>query len=191
MIELGTAFRAAVEALHGACVPYAFIGALPAIAWGRVRATTDLDLVVHIPEGFAALGPALLARGFSRGAAVGEPAEPGGLPDIAIYWWGAAPSVRLDVFLAKTRFEEAVLVTAREADILGLRVRLARPEASIVYKLLASRRKDLDDVEAIFEGRSLAGEPLDWAFLEYWCGEWDIQERLAPYRARFGPSVGP
>jgi hypothetical protein len=68
---------------------------------------------------------------------------------------------------------------------LGATVRLAAPEAAIVYKLLAQRPRDLDDVENIFEARASAGDALDWAFLDHWGDECGIADRLAPYRARY------
>ncbi len=67
-------------------------------------------------------------------------------------------------------------------------MKVASPEASIIYKLLASRAKDLPDVDAIFEVRAATHERLDWTFLDHWAREWDIEDRLAPYRARYGPS---
>jgi hypothetical protein len=64
-------------------------------------------------------------------------------------------------------------------------VRLARPEASIVYKLLAARPRDVDDVEGIFEARAAARDVLDWTFLDRWTDAWGITDRLEPYRCRF------
>jgi hypothetical protein len=37
------------------------------------------------------------------------------------------------------------------------------------------------------EARQVAGERLDWAFLDMWVNAWGIPERLAPYKARYGP----
>jgi hypothetical protein len=62
----------------------------------------------------------------------------------------------------------------------------ARAEASIIYKLLAQRRRDLDDVEGIFEARQAAGERLDWQFLDEWAAAWGITDRLDPYRVKYG-----
>jgi hypothetical protein len=66
-------------------------------------------------------------------------------------------------------------------------VRLACPEASIVYKLLAARPRDVDDVEGILEARAAAGDALDWGFLDRWAEAWGIGHRLEPYRERFRP----
>ncbi|MBL8914821.1 MAG: hypothetical protein JNM17_29215 [Archangium sp.] len=64
---------------------------------------------------------------------------------------------------------------------------VASCESSIIYKLIASRPKDLADVESMFEAQTAIGARLDWEFLDRWAGEWTIDERLAPYRARFKP----
>jgi hypothetical protein len=141
--------------------------------------------VVLAGDSWSRLNQALAARGFRAGRTVG-PAEPGDdLPDIAMFHTTGTPSVRLDVFVAKTDFERAVVDSARSAAVLGTHVRLARPEASIIYKLLAHRPKDVEDVEGIFQARRAAGDALDWTFLDRWAEEWGIGDRLAPYRARF------
>jgi hypothetical protein len=186
-LELRDAFLAVLDALGETGIAHAFIGALPVLAWGRVRATTDIDLVVLAGNEWNRLTEALGQRGFRAGRVVG-PSEPSDtLPDIGVFHGAGDPSVRVDVFIAKTEFERAIIETARTASVLGTTVRLARPEGSIIYKLLASRPKDLDDVEAIFEARRAAGDVLDWSFLDHWTGEWGIVDRLAPYRGRFGP----
>jgi hypothetical protein len=188
-LELRGAFLAVLDALGDAGIAHAFIGALPVLAWGRVRATTDIDLVVLAGDEWHRLTEALRQRGFRAGRVVG-PSEPSDkLPDISVFHGPGHPSVRIDVFIAKTEFERTVIETARTAAVLGTTVRLARPEGSIIYKLLASRPKDLDDVEAIFEARRTAGDMLDWSFLDYWAVEWSIADRLAPYRRRFRPGT--
>lgn len=158
------------------------------LAWGRVRATTDIDLVVLAGNDWNRLTEELRRRGFGPGRVVGPADAADALPDISSFDGPGDPSVRVDIFIAKTDFERAVIDTARSASVLGTSVRLARPEGSIIYKLLASRPKDLVDVEGIFEARRAAGDALDWNFLEHWAAEWSIGERLAPYRARFGPT---
>lgn len=95
-----------------------------------------------------------------------------------MFWGGPAPQIRVDLFIAKLDFEREVLATARAGVIFGREVRVAGPEAMLIYKLVANRPKDALDVETIFEARRLAGERLDWSRLERWAGEWGISERL-------------
>ena len=94
--------------------------------------------------------------------------------------------MRVDVFVAKTGFERAVIAGVRRAIVLGIEVCLASPEAAIIYKLLANRRRDQDDVDSIFEARQIAGDELDWKFLDSWAEAWGIEERLEPLRRKYG-----
>ncbi len=174
-----------LTALRSTATPYAFMGALGAIAWGRPRATTDLDLVVVCDGGqFRKLSDALLAAGFERGKGVGsaDPSDP--LDDIAIFWAGANPAVRVDLFIAKLDFEREVVASALEARLFGVSVKVARPEAMLVYKLLAGRPKDLIDVESILESRALAKQVIDWDMTRRWAAVWGIEDKVDALRAR-------
>jgi len=182
--NLRSTFLAVVRALSESGVAYAFIGALPVLAWGRVRATTDIDLVVAAANGWDRVLAALARAGITQNTQIGPADSADSLPDIAVCFSGDAAPVRVDVFVAKTDFERTVVATAREATVFGTTVKLARPEASIIYKLLAYRRRDVDDVESIFAAREAAGEALDWQFLDSWARAWGIMDRLEPYRAK-------
>jgi hypothetical protein len=184
-LDVQGAFLDVVEALEQSGVPYAFIGALPVLAWGRVRATTDIDLVVAAETGWERLSRALETRGIRPSKQIGPADSHDALPDIAMFRADKAAGTRVDVFIAKTDFERAVIASARSTEVLGATVRLACPEASIIYKLLAQRTRDLDDVENILQARASAGEKLDWDFLDHWADAWGIADRLASYRARY------
>jgi Nucleotidyl transferase of unknown function (DUF2204) len=186
-LELRGTFLAVLEALREAGVAHAFIGALPVLAWGRVRATTDIDVVVSIVDDWQRLSAALARRGITQRKQISPADTADVLPDVAVCFSAHGSPVRVDVFIAKTDFERAVIQGAREATVLGTSVRLAAPEACIVYKLLARRPRDLDDIEAIFTARAAAGENLDWDFLDSWAEEWGITEELGAYRTRYGP----
>lgn len=190
-LTLRDAFRDVVKAVAEAGVAHAFIGALPVLAWGRVRATTDIDLVVLAASGWERLVAALNARGIRRTKQIGPADSADALPDIVVFHTSPDPGMRVDIFIAKTEFERAVITSSRPATVLDLVVRLASPEASIIYKLLAQRRRDLDDVDSIFEARQAAAEALDWNFLSYWADEWGIGDRLAPYARRFRRCIAP
>ena len=187
-LDIRGAFLAVVAALAEERTAHAFIGALPVLAWGRVRATTDIDLVVAVTDNWDRLSAALGRRGITQRKQIGPADAADRLPDVAVFFSAGDQPVRVDVFIAKTHFERTVIDTAREATVLGITVRLARPEASIIYKLLAQRRRDVDDVEGIFAARQAAAEALDWQFLETWANAWGIMDRLDPYRLRYGPA---
>ncbi len=187
--EVRDAFRRVEAILAEGKVSYAFMGAAAVIAWGRMRATTDVDCVVSVSgDAWAALDALLRSRGLIAGKHIGpvEPSERA--PDLAVYWTDPRDGVRIDLFIAKLDFEREAVARARVGYLGdGTAIRVIAPESSIVYKLIASRSKDLLDVESIFEARRQAGAPLDWASLERWCADWEISDRLAPWRARYGP----
>ncbi|MEO8604766.1 MAG: hypothetical protein ABI629_19510 [bacterium] len=183
-LDLQGTFRAVIEALDEVDVAHAFIGGLPVVAWGRGRATTDIDLIVTVSNAWPRLTAALRRRGIVQRRQIG-PAEPtDALPDAAVFFTTTSTPVRVDVFIGKADFERAVLETARQAEVLGATVRVAAPEASIIYQLLARRPRD---VESIFIARAAAASPLDWQFLDAWAKTWAVTDRLAPFRQRFHP----
>lgn len=186
-LDLRGAFLDLVQALEAEGIAHAFIGALPVLAWGRVRATTDVDVVVTVEESWERLSSALARHGIVQRKQIGPADAADALPDVAVFFSGHSPPVRVDVFIAKTDFERAVIETARTATVLGIAVRLASPEASIIYKLLARRPRDLDDIESIFTARASAGEGLDWNFLDSWAAEWGVSGELEPYRVKYAP----
>lgn len=179
------AFSEARAVLIAERIPHCFIGAFAAVAWGRPRATTDVDLVVLTDEQDFARLHARLSEHFDRGRDVGPSDPTEALPDIAVYWSKSEPAVRLDVFVAKTVFEQEVVRLARSEKILGQIARIAAPEACIIYKLIAMRPKDIEDVEGIFEARRAAGAALDWAFLRRWAAEWEVSATLESFAERF------
>ena len=186
-LDLQRTLVAVIAALDEAGVAHAFIGALAVLAWGRERATTAIDLVVATADGWQALADALGRRGIVQRRQIGPVNQADTLPDEAIFFTSTSSPVRVDVFIAKSDFERAVVATAREADVLGAMARLAAPEASIIYKLLVQRPRDVEDIDAIFVTRAAAAGELDWRFLNTWAEAWGIADRLAPYAERFYP----
>ncbi len=190
MAELGQSERSfglVADALDEAGVQGVFIGALAAIAWGRIRTTTDVDLVISASRSdLDAMTRVLAPRGFTAGAPVQvDPADPS--PDISVFWSNEVPSVRVDMFHAKTPFELEVMKTAIEAEVGGRRIRVARPEAVIVYKVLAHRPKDEADLTAVFEASVTAGRRLDWGLIDSWAADWEITDRLNAWRLKYEP----
>lgn len=75
-LELGRTFLAVVQAIEETGSAHAFIGALPVLAWGRVRATTDIDLVIAIRDDWDQLVGAPARRGIVQRRQIG-PADRG------------------------------------------------------------------------------------------------------------------
>jgi hypothetical protein len=141
------ALRAVGTALDELGVPSMIIGGVAVIAHGVPRLTVDIDATVvaagldvdrltdvlaahgirgRIPDasGFAAAHQVFLATH-----------EPSGTP--------------VDISLAWLPFEEEALGTSVSCNYAGVAIRIPRPEDLVVYKLVASRPRDLDDAEGL------------------------------------------
>jgi hypothetical protein len=171
-------------ALDGAGVAYAVIGGCARNAYAEARATKDVDLVVAgDPASYKAAVDALAAHGFAHARAVGEATDP--VPDLVLY--RDAKRRRIDILFAKTAFEQSALSrrqTREPYDAVQLPV--VSPEDLIVYKLIAGRTQDFADVEVVVAARAAERQPLDWAYIEKWCAEWDVADRLARFRSPLG-----
>ena len=74
----------------------------------------------------------------------------------------------VDLILASLPFEQAALDSSVDVENQGVRVRVARPEDLIIYKLVAARPRALDDAEALLIAH---GERIDHARLRRIVGE--------------------
>lgn len=165
---------------------FAVIGAVARNAWAPPRATTDIDVTVSGREdALLAIGNALEALGYVR---VREhrtdPADP--LPDIRTYRSPSGPPRQIDILVAKTPFEREVLARVEPIDLGGTELPVASPEDLVVYKLLADRPRDREDIRSILTTQERAGRPIDWAYIEHWSAFWRITDRLERLRLAVG-----
>lgn len=166
---------------------FAVIGAVARNAWAPPRATTDLDLTIAArPETLLAIDNTLRARGYRRVRQQQvDPADP--LPDIVIFRAEHLDLRQVDLLLAKTAFEEEVIRRAERVWIGACGAPIASPEDLIVYKLLADRPRDREDIRAVLETQARTARALDWAHVERWVSFWQIDDRLHRLRARMSP----
>jgi predicted nucleotidyltransferase len=157
---------------------FAVIGAVARNAWAPPRATTDLDLAVLGDEQLLdRIGAALVALGYQ--VVREQRADPADtLPDMRVFRREDAELRQVDLLVAKTDFESEVLRRAEPIAIGSTEVPVASPEDLIVYKLLADRSRDREDIRAITRTLDRAGRRLDWEYVERWSRFWGIEERL-------------
>ncbi len=152
-------FEAVFDAEH---LDWALIGGLAAIEHraGR-RETVDVDFVI---SGIADL---------ERRLAQMEPAklrvlkESDGTPYLV--QGETADGMHFDIYIASIDFEDAVLATKDENHV-------ASAEAVILYKLMAMRPQDVDDIRSILDAHPDFGG-LDLEFIEHWANELDVLDR--------------
>lgn len=150
------ALRALRDALNAVGAPWGVIGGVAAIARGPPRFTVDIDATVA----GAGLSIERMFEVFDRHAITGRiPSAITFARERHILLLRHDPSgVPLDVSLAWLPFEEEAIREAEAVDFAGVPLRVARPADLIIYKLVAGRPRDLDDVEGLLV---LYGSTLD------------------------------
>jgi hypothetical protein len=129
-------------------------GAQAVVAHGRPRLTADVDAAVD-PAGAepAAIVGALAAHGF----ALRFPLSAEHLRAAKLLPMVHAPSgMPLDLVIAGPGLDQELLDRARPLDLGGVEVPVVSAEDLVAMKLLAGRRKDLEDVRGVLveqEGR--------------------------------------
>ncbi|HXX93637.1 MAG TPA: hypothetical protein VEN81_08380 [Planctomycetota bacterium] len=167
-MNLEAKFRDALErtsrALERLGEPWMLIGAIPVAAWGRARATTDIDFQTHLEVHRAdALDLELRKEEFERtDGPLTIPQKPLALVK---YWLGARPNaagIGIDLFFVTGAWQTEGL-SRRIAVTFGDRPYwVATPEDLLLYKLLAAREHDLNDIAGILERRY---DSMDWGYV--------------------------
>lgn len=152
-------------------IPYVLIGGMAVAALANERFTRDVDLTVVLTTEQAKK----LEKIFRNDAAyeirhiqfVSSP----DIPDLFRVIW---KEVAVDLIVANTPFQREVVERGRVCNFGDFSVPVATPEDLIIFKLLADRPVDRQDVEMILH----AFKDLDWAYIEKWCQAWEIEDRL-------------
>lgn len=156
------ALRRSVEIFRRARIPYALIGAWALAAWGRPRATLDLDFLVLVSE--AAL-ERLGARMTSAGMKLDEmwlkwnPALRGS--QLRLRYAG----VTIDLLRPRDAHDRQALRRRRRRRLGGRYCWIVAPEDFVLQKLKVGRPRDFEDAQSVLE-RSRGR--LDRAYLQRW-----------------------
>lgn len=170
-VDLERAVRGVVLAMRKARIPYMLIGALALSAWGRPRATLDIDFMIlagDIPDKLVA---ALEAIGFNRDLSW-ERYNPF-LKGVQARF--RSRHVILDILLRRDAHHDAAFARRRKKYHRGIYIWFPSPEDLILLKLRAGRQADFEDVLGIFER---VGGNLDLGYLSRWGRRLGIVEEL-------------
>jgi len=147
LAELGETLRAL------GCRWYVF-GAQAAVAYGKPRMTADVDVTVELGSTKrSALLAALAAAGFPTRLRLSD-----ALVDAArLFPLVHEPStIPVDLLIAGFGLHQDFLERRREVDIGGVLVPMSCPEDLVVTKVLAGRRKDLEDIRGVLQEQGAA-----------------------------------
>ncbi|HEU4369110.1 MAG TPA: nucleotidyl transferase AbiEii/AbiGii toxin family protein [Methylomirabilota bacterium] len=154
--EFLDALRALCDGLHALGVPWMITGGVAVIAHGVPRYTADVDATV-------AASSEPLERVFEVLAGRRIVPRIDGALEFArerqVLLLRHEPSgVDLDVSLAWLPFEVEAIRRSETRDYAGVTIRIPRPDDLVIYKVVAARPRDYDDVERLL---MLHGPSLD------------------------------
>jgi len=161
-------------------IPYAVMGGFAARAWGLPRPTFDADIAVAVDDdSLRKLFDALAGEGYDI-----PPEHRTGFLDTVGAFQKAKVNLfydrhvwHTDLFIVRSEFMHSALNRAQNAMIGQHSVRVMSPEDMIILKLIASRRKDLADIEDIIAISST----LDLQYLKGWAAKLGLAKRLAEF----------
>ncbi len=170
--EKGSRFEQALTELtaflDGCGAPAAVIGGIAVVAWGFGRSTLDIDVAI-------AFAPSRVASLLKRMEAAGFEAR---IPDAAAFarenlvllMRHSQTGVDVDVSLAQLDFEKDALHHSEQRPFGSVLIRVPRATDLIIYKMLAARPRDIQDVEELVS----LGLVIDTDRIERVLGEFDV-----------------
>lgn len=157
-LRLTTTLSQVVDVLDAQRVPYALIGGLGVALRGNVRATQDIDILVHILQ---LRLPSLLEAIRDRGCQLDVTAaihewNDGGM--LAVQWPGR---VQVDLLKPVIPVFHRIIERATDEAFNERVVRVADSESLLLLKLLAFRPLDQEDIRGILT-KNAGMLDLDW-----------------------------
>lgn len=148
---------------------YCLVGALAVNAWGRLRATNDIDLLVlsDLPARTELLD-ALLGQGFNIDETWLEQ-NPMANDVVMRLAHRSYPTIPLDLLFAHDPQSQSALTRRRSLQLFGISLYVCGPEDLILLKLKASRPHDFEDALGVVKNPHIQ---LDLDYL------WDWADRL-------------
>ena len=176
---LVSALQALVTWLDDDHVPNAIIGAVGVSLVAQSRTTKDIDGVVWVDsEHWEALVESAISHGFTPRAS--DPLAFARKARVLLLVHQST-GVEIDLSLGALPFERELIDRARTLVVGNVSVRVATPEDLMITKAVASRPKDIADIELILNVHT----ELDLPRVRYWTREFakvlempEIEENL-------------
>jgi len=155
--------------------PYCLVGALAVNAWGRLRATHDIDLLVlsDLPSR-TELIDALLGQGFQIDETWVEQ-NPMAKDVVMRLTHRSHPEIPLDLLFASDPQSQLALTRRRSLQLFGISLYVCSPEDLILLKLKASRPRDFEDALGIIKNPHVQ---LDLPYLWDWADKLGLHGEL-------------
>jgi predicted nucleotidyltransferase len=146
-------------------IPYMVIGGQALLLYGEPRLTKDIDITLGIGlEGLAEVKALVSALEFKP--LVSDPE--GFVKETMVFPVAEEKSgIRIDFIFSFSLYEKQAIERAREIRLGQTMVRFASLEDVVIYKMLAGRPRDIEDIESIL----LKNPIYDAPYLNKWLSE--------------------
>jgi hypothetical protein len=167
--------RTIIDSLPSPSPLYCLVGALALGAWGRIRSTKDIDLLMVAEESQRTqLLVSLTAKGFKVDQKWLDQ-NPFAADRVNRLFHASFQDIPLDVIFVADKHEEETLRRRRPFTIIGIQTWVCGPEDLILMKLKASRPHDFEDAMSIAKNPNLQ---LDLDYLWSWAERLGLQSEL-------------
>ncbi len=165
--------KAVLDVLRETGVVHALIGGWAVVAWGVVRASEDVDVLIELPTSRRKALLAALSRAFDAEWRQGEPGDP--VPGL-IRAQPKSGGLPVDLLPARSNADIAALDRAKSVAVGALRIPIVTPEDLIAMKLEAGGGQDYEDVRRLLR---VIADDLDQSQLKASCDARRVSDRLA------------
>jgi len=146
--------------------PSAIIGGIAVIAWGHPRFTADIDCAVAAPiEGLNELFEAFECAGFEPRT---EDALSFAKENLVVLLRHRKTGIAVDVSIAQLEFEQRALSRSVNRPFGALQIPVPPITDLLIYKLIAGRPKDHEDVSALLSvARGIDSDRIDTTLAQF------------------------
>lgn len=177
MTDLTTVIHDLVDVFDRLGLPYAIMGGIAVRAHGIPRPTYDVAFTLAVPrDQLGTMFEAIVDRGYSvpEQYSRGWVDSVGGMPLVKVRLFLDGRGIDADIFIAETDFQRQVIERRIAAEVEGRSVNLVSPEDLILFTLIASRPRDLSDIEDVLFTQGDVDEP----YLRRWAGPLGVEKQL-------------
>lgn len=165
-------------------IPSAVIGGIAVAVWGNPRVTRDVDLKVMVDRDDAVKLLAILGNDYK---VIHDQPELA-LRRLGYVFVSDSRDTRLDLLLADNSFDRQAITRARQVQVAPrIRLRICTAEDLIIYKLITTRGRDIEDVQNVMARQ---GNRLDDKYILNWLTQFeqalDDSTLVATYRRMRG-----
>lgn len=173
MVKIEDVFVALIKLFSKHKIPYMVVGGFAVAFWGEPRLTKDIDLVLATSKDILSKLVDILRDNnyvfhYEELKMLAKLSNRFTIAD-------ATNTFRIDLWVPQTYFEEQAFKRRLNKKYNGKKILLISPEDLILFKLLADRTKDIDDIKGILARQK---GKLDRNYLTLWAKSLNKYKRL-------------